>query len=195
MATQTERSEHTSMQILLAATELFAGRGYAGTSLQDIVKKTGLTTGAIYHHFGGKKGLFVAATERMEQILLDEVTARSASMAPGWARFETSVMATLEICARPDIQRIVFRDAPTVIGMKELREIEIRYGFGMMHKALQALQDNGIIAVANTELTAQMLLGAIIEAAHYVATSSKKARAVKDAKQTMQTLLSSLPKQ
>ena len=193
MATQAERTEHTSNNIIAAATGLFASKGYADTSLADIVEETGLTTGAIYHHFGGKKGLFIAAAERMEQTILDEIVVQSADASPGWDRFEVSIMATLEICARPDIQRIVFRDAPTVVGMVEWHEIEMRYGFGMMHKALQALQDKGIIQAQNIALTAQMLLGAIIEAAHYVAITDKKPEAVKEAKQTMKRLLSSLP--
>jgi len=193
MATQAERTEHTSNHIIAAATGLFASKGYAGTSLADIVEETGLTTGAIYHHFGGKKGLFIAVAERMEQILLDEVVALSASKPLGWERFEASIMATLEVCARPDMQRILFRDAPTVVGMVEWRKIEIQYGFGMMHEALQALQDNGVIAAQNIELTAQMLLGAIIEAAHYVAITDEKPEAVSQAKQTMRRLLSSLP--
>lgn len=193
MATQLERSEKTLNHLLDVATEFFAVNGYAKTSLADLVEASGMTTGAIYHHFKGKKGLFTAVAERMEQNILDEIVARSENNERGWRSFELSVLTTLEICARPEIQRIVFQEAPTVIGAVEWREIEIRYGFGMMHHALEILQNEGAIELQNLELTAHMLLGAIIEAAHFVATAADKAAALEDAKIAMQQLLNSLP--
>jgi AcrR family transcriptional regulator len=54
-------------QIVEAATELFAERGFAGTSLQDIADATGLTRPALYHYFSSKEDLLSrlvsAATE------------------------------------------------------------------------------------------------------------------------------------
>lgn len=44
-------------QIIEAATELFAERGFAGTSLQDIADATGLTRPALYHYFASKEDL------------------------------------------------------------------------------------------------------------------------------------------
>jgi AcrR family transcriptional regulator len=46
-------------QILDAATELFAARGYAGTSLQDVANATGLTRPALYHYFSSKEDLLL----------------------------------------------------------------------------------------------------------------------------------------
>lgn len=194
MPTQLERSEKTLNHLLTVATDIFAVNGYAKTSLAELVEASGMTTGAIYHHFKGKKGLFVAVAERMEQGILDEIIAKSEGSALGWESFEKSVLTTLEICARPEIQRIVFQEAPTVVGAVEWREIEIRYGFGMMHRALEILESEGAIELQNTDLTAHMLLGAIIEAAHFVATASNKSVALEDAKIAMQQLLNSLPK-
>jgi AcrR family transcriptional regulator len=44
-------------QIIAAATELFAERGFAGTSLQDIAEAAGLTRPALYHYFSSKEDL------------------------------------------------------------------------------------------------------------------------------------------
>lgn len=193
MAKQAERTAKTRGHIIAIATSIFAEKGYANTSLSDVVDQTGLTTGAIYHHFGGKQQLFIEVAKGVEQRILDEIVARSVDTGRGWESFEASVLLTLEICTRPDIQRIVFQDAPTVIGAVEWRAIEVQYGFGLMHRALEALNRNGIIKVANTELTAQMLLGALVEATHIVATSPRKAPVLKAAKATMRQLLSALP--
>ena len=44
-------------QIMAAATRLFAERGFAGTSLQDVADATGLTRPALYHYFSSKEDL------------------------------------------------------------------------------------------------------------------------------------------
>ena len=55
--TTTERGEATRRRILEVAAPHFLERGYAGTSLNDIIKETGLTKGGFYFHFDGKTEL------------------------------------------------------------------------------------------------------------------------------------------
>lgn len=49
----------TKKNILRAAKTLFAKKGYDGTSISDLLKKTKLSKGALYHHFASKEELFV----------------------------------------------------------------------------------------------------------------------------------------
>ncbi|RRQ21559.1 TetR/AcrR family transcriptional regulator [Thiohalobacter thiocyanaticus] len=60
-------------RVLAAALELFAHRGYFSTSVPDIVRASGVSTGSVYHHFGDKEGiartLYDSVIERMEQAL------------------------------------------------------------------------------------------------------------------------------
>jgi len=51
-------------KILLAASKLFAERGYANVSVRDICKETGTTAPVLYYHFGSKKGLFDAVARK-----------------------------------------------------------------------------------------------------------------------------------
>ncbi|MDB1086389.1 ScbR family autoregulator-binding transcription factor [Streptomyces sp. ACA25] len=51
------RAEITRRLLLNAAAELFAERGYAGTSITDISRRSGLTSGAIYFHYTSKEHL------------------------------------------------------------------------------------------------------------------------------------------
>jgi TetR/AcrR family transcriptional repressor of nem operon len=44
-----------------AAAELFAGRSYDGTSVDDLVGQTGVHRGSLYKVFGSKRGLYLAA--------------------------------------------------------------------------------------------------------------------------------------
>jgi AcrR family transcriptional regulator len=46
--------------VLDAAAALFQARGYAATGTQDIFDAAGVTSGAFYHHFDGKKDLGLA---------------------------------------------------------------------------------------------------------------------------------------
>ena len=57
--------EQTVKSILDVAQELFIEHGYEHTSLQDIINKTKLSKGAIYHHFASKEEIFVAMVKRI----------------------------------------------------------------------------------------------------------------------------------
>ncbi|MCM3005258.1 TetR/AcrR family transcriptional regulator [Priestia koreensis] len=54
-----QASEQTKKLILDKATILFSERGYASTSIEDIVSSTGVSKGNIYYHFGNKENLFL----------------------------------------------------------------------------------------------------------------------------------------
>ena len=51
-------------EVLGAATERFRTRGYAGTSLDDLVDATGLQRPSLYAAFGDKRALYLATLER-----------------------------------------------------------------------------------------------------------------------------------
>ena len=59
-------SEATRAALLDEATRLFATRGYAGTSLEDVAAASQVTRGAVYHHFDGKQALFEAVLDAQE---------------------------------------------------------------------------------------------------------------------------------
>src|SRR5215218_2871026 len=59
--TATDRGTETRRRILEVAAEAFADRGYAGTSLSDVLKASGVTKGGFYFHFPSKEALGLAA--------------------------------------------------------------------------------------------------------------------------------------
>jgi len=185
------RSEATQARIISVARTAFAKEGYAGVSLSEIVKEADVTTGAIYHHFNDKKGLFQAVAETLEQEIMDYVTALPPQKDP-WETFIQGIDATLEICARPDINRIVFKEAPSVIGPAEWREIEVQYAFGMMQAAISGLADLGIVDAPDPGLTSQIILGSIIEAAHAVASATVTETALEDARSAVLKMVTAL---
>ena len=185
-------SEGTRRAIRRAARRLFGRLGYAGTSLAAVVRAANVTTGAVYHHFGDKRGLFRAVAEDAEAEILERILAARPENADPWAGFLACTSAMFVVCTEPDIHRIVFLDAPNVFGATEWREIEMRFGFGAMHGALKSLKAAGLIRSGSVDVLAPILMGALIEAANTIARAEDKAATSADAHDTIVRLLESL---
>ena len=63
-------------EIVEAALRCFAEKGYQRTSMADIIDESGLSAGAIYGHFTGKKELFAAVAGRVLDTRRRELEAR-----------------------------------------------------------------------------------------------------------------------
>lgn len=70
---QMKRSEDTERRIIQSALELFVRTGYHGTSINDIMKKVGLTKGALYAHFSSKGDLLLRIIEEFKVRYIDEM--------------------------------------------------------------------------------------------------------------------------
>ncbi len=184
-----QNSEKTRKAVLAAARKIFARDGYADAPLDAIVKSARVTTGAIYHHFGDKKGLFRAVAEDLEAELLQKIAAAAAPEKDPWRRLMTAVRAMLELSLAPEMRQILFRDAPNVIGAAEWHEIEKRYALGAMIATLDDLTRTGVIRVDNPQLLAGLLLGAFREAAHGIAASDDPKKLIKDTQTLIATML------
>ena len=66
--TTEERWQQTHAQIMDTAERLFATKGFDGTSMNDIVKESGVSKGAIYGHFESKEQLFLSLWERQTMV-------------------------------------------------------------------------------------------------------------------------------
>lgn len=169
--TQAERSESTRGALIAAARGLFAARGYAGVGTEEIVRAAGVTRGALYHHFEGKRELFEAVYERIESELAERIAAgalaanASSPMDAMRAGAEMFLVASTE----PETQRIVLLDGPSVLGWDRWREIAAEHGLGLIEATLQAAVDAGAIEQQPVRPLAHVLMGALDEAAMLVA--------------------------
>lgn len=57
----------TKEQIINVAERLFAEKGFAGTSLRNVIREAGVNIAAVHYHFGSKEELFVAVVRRAAQ--------------------------------------------------------------------------------------------------------------------------------
>jgi hypothetical protein len=77
----------------------------------------------------------------------------------------------LEACSEPEVQRIILLDGPAVLGWAAWREIGMRYALGLIENELQAAVDAGSLQPQPVAALAHVLMGALDEAALYVATA------------------------
>jgi AcrR family transcriptional regulator len=99
--------------------ELLWERGYVGTSPALVLQRTGVGQGSLYHHFGGKQDLAVAAIEASAATLTS--SAREALAGPGTAyeRLERFLLRDRDVLRGCRIGRLT--QDPEVYGVDELR--------------------------------------------------------------------------
>lgn len=187
-----ERSATTTTELVQRARALFARDGYQATSMDDVVAAAGVTKGALYHHFGGKRELFQAVYEREQKRLAAIVDEAYAGQTDAWDGFAAGCRAFLQASLDPGVQRITLLDAPSVLGWEGMRDIEARYSLELLSQGLEAAIGAGRIAPRKVGPLAHLLLGAICEGAMMVARSADQTAATDEVLQEVSTLLGGL---
>jgi AcrR family transcriptional regulator len=190
--TQAQRSEATRTALIAAARELFAERGYGGVGTQEIVRRSGVTRGALYHHFEGKADLFRAVFEQMEEQLAQRFATEALSAEDPLEALRAGAEMFLDICLDPEVQRIALLDGPSVLGWEQWREIEARYSLGLIRAGLEAAMDAGAIESRPLDPLAHVILGALMETGLYVARADDVPAARAEGGEVLAALLDSL---
>src|SRR5256714_10841406 len=128
MSSKARQSEATRRKLLRVGRDLFARRGYNDVPTEEIVRRAGVTRGALYHHFRDKRDLFAAVVEQVEQEVLERVAQAALTEQDAWEQQRASIEAYLDVCLEPAVQRIVLTDAPSVLGLAAWPDIEARDG-------------------------------------------------------------------
>jgi len=76
------RYEARRRKVVDTAAELFAERGYDGTSISDLTNATGLAAGGLYHYIEGKDDLLIAICDELLEPLLARAREIVAAEAP-----------------------------------------------------------------------------------------------------------------
>ena len=180
--TQEERTERTRAALIAAARRLFGSEGFAAVGAERIARETGMTRGALYHQFTDKADLFAAVLDQVEA----EIAQRVAHAVAGFAADDTIGMlvagadAWLDASSEADLQRIVLLDGPSVLGWDRWREICLRHTVGLIAALLQDGIDRGSLAPQPVQALTHVLVGAVDEAALYIAQAGDAAAARAD---------------
>jgi AcrR family transcriptional regulator len=177
--TQVERTAATRAVLIAAARKLFAARGFNEVSTQAIVSAAGVTRGALYHQFADKTELFAAVHEEVEAELMERIAGELGEHGPAGPleAMRIGARAFLDLSSAPAVQRITLIDAPSVLGWERWRAVGVQYGLGVIEALLTQAIADGSVPHQPVRSTAHVLLGAVDEAALYVARADDPVRA------------------
>lgn len=187
-----EYSESTRRALVDHAAELFAERGYAGTSLDEVVARARVTKGALYHHFAGKQGLFEAVFDRYEAVMVERSAAAVADQRDAVAMAVAGLEAYLDVCLDPGYQRVVLQDAPAIFGYEQWREREEDCALGLIRRVVTALDAAGELPPLPLETLSQLLFGAFGAAAVTIAAASDPRQSRAEVIETIVAMLAGL---
>ena len=164
-----DRGQATRDHILVTATRIFAEEGYEHASIDLVLRGSGISRGALYHHFTGKEALFAAVLESLEASIAQQVST-AARKAPNPATAIRVGCATwLTLAQEPTVRQIVLIDAPAALGWDAWRALDERYMLGLLKTALQQTMSAGGDVSGLVETYAHLLLAALIELALLIA--------------------------
>ena len=162
--TRTRRDEYsdaTRLALIESATGLFAAKGFASTSLDEVAADARLTKGAIYHHFASKVDLFEAVCDHL---VVDSVERMSQVVSAAPRTWDGAVAALdifLETELEPVMQRVCFIEGPAALGFERWWAFGERYYIGPIRLILDRMVAEGALSVSDVDTLAQMLYGAI----------------------------------
>ena len=161
-----EISEATRRKLLVAGRRLFASRGYADVSADQIADRAGLTRGALHYQFSDKRGLFEAVVRQLLGELAERVYRETMSQVEeGPDELLRGCEVLLAAYGEPEIQTIALRDAPVVLGFTTWRVVQDEAGLtALLVHALGHWVEAGWIESARVEPLARLLFGALTQA-------------------------------
>ncbi|HII4349937.1 TPA: TetR/AcrR family transcriptional regulator [Enterobacter cloacae] len=159
--------EETRATLLATARRVFTEHSYADTSMDDLTAQAKLTRGALYHHFGDKKGLLAAVVEQIDTETDQRLQAISDAAEDDWEGFRSRCRAYLEMALEPEIQRIVLRDARAVLGGASPESQ--RDCVESMQRLIDKLMKQGVVEEADSQALASLIYGSLAEAAFWIA--------------------------
>jgi AcrR family transcriptional regulator len=170
MATALDRLSKTQHQdtrrkILDSAARIFSEKGFYGSVVDDIVKASGTSKGAVYFYFQSKEQIFLSLVENYVGMVAQELQAAVHRSRGLMAQVEAAV-ATLvrSFQAHRSLAKIVLIDWPAAGAEFQGKRIALK---AMLVEVLRGYLDravqDGKIAPQDTELAAYVWIGAISE--------------------------------
>ena len=168
MVSQQQRSDTTRATLLEAFRSSFLKNGYDRTTTQTILSETGLSKGALYHHFRSKAEIIKAIYESESRSAIDRALVSVDVSAPPLKRLRDACIAWLGEVRAPGIAKILFDIGPSALGQTRAREIEDGYSLGLLEALFQQAIDVGDIKETDIRLAAALVNALVAEAALYM---------------------------
>ncbi|WP_078596114.1 TetR/AcrR family transcriptional regulator [Evansella clarkii] len=162
-------TEKTVQLLLHTGIKHFATYGYNKASLERMVTESGLTRGALYHHFKNKKGLFLACIKLIQMRIANKIEQEASTSSDPWEQLWLGCRAFVASTIEPEHKQIILIDGPAVIGWNEWRELDANYSMKLLYSQLEMMQKNGCFPSISLEALTHSLSGAMNESALWIA--------------------------
>jgi AcrR family transcriptional regulator len=192
---QAQRTQATKAKLLGIARTLFFEKGFDQVSAETLVQAAGLTRGALYHHFGGKEELFLVLYGQIQAEVGERIQAAALRATTPQQALKSGCRAFLEACTDPEVRQIMLIDGPKVLSWEQWRQIDAQYSLGLLKTGLaEALADSSDLSNSPEalEAIAHLLIGAMNEAALWIAQSSDPQLALQESVTALERLLTGL---
>ena len=155
----------TRDKILQAAREVFAEKGYHRALVDDIVRASQTSKGAVYHHFPNKEALFLALVDEFAERLAEAVAAAIGRAHGALGKVEAAVTAGLETFARhQDLARILLLESVSLGPAYQSKRQEVHGRFAALIQAhIDEAVAEGSIPPVDTRVATLAWLGALNE--------------------------------
>ncbi|MDF3833540.1 TetR/AcrR family transcriptional regulator [Cupriavidus basilensis] len=186
-----ETMAETREKLIAAARRTFAAKGFAESAMEDITAEAGLTRGALYHQFGGKKGLLEAVIEQIDAEMTQRLSVISGRAQSTWAALIDELVAYVAMAAEPEIQRIVLLDGPAVLGEPSKWPTQIAC-VRNTRRHIELLIEQGVVQPVDAEATARLVSAAALGASLWVANAEDPHESSRRVSESLPILLSGL---
>ncbi|ENW28743.1 TetR/AcrR family transcriptional regulator [Acinetobacter lwoffii] len=170
MSVREQKMAETRKKLIEVARRTFAEYGYADTSMDKLTAEAGLTRGALYHHFGDKKGLFAAVVDQIDSEMASSAQQHLEQPDDLWEGLMLEGRTYIQNALNPEFQRIVLRDGPAVLGDPAHWPSQNRC-LQSTRECVEQLLVADRIKTVDPEAAAVFLNGAAMNAALWVASS------------------------
>jgi AcrR family transcriptional regulator len=163
-AAVTPKGAATRAFLLQVAAEVFAERGYAETTMAELIARSALTKGAFYFHFSSKEQLALAVLEEKQRQWTDSVLAAVGDQARAFDRLRAVALAIVRV-HRDDPSAFsaarLMRDLTRVPGVSEVVRDHMRTWVGLVAGLIKEAQADGDLAAG---IDADDLAGVLVAA-------------------------------
>ncbi len=170
MSVREQKMAETRKKLIEVARRAFAEYGYADTSMDKLTAEAGLTRGALYHHFGDKRGLFAAVVDQIDSQMAEYAQQHLEQPDDLWEGLLLEGQTYIQNALNPEFQRIVLRDGPAVLGDPAHWPSQNRC-LQSTRECVEQLLTAEQIKIVDPEAAAVLLNGAAMNAALWVASS------------------------
>ncbi len=170
MSVREKKMAETRKKLIEVARRAFAEYGYTDTSMDKLTAEAGLTRGALYHHFGDKRGLFAAVVDQIDSQMAEYAQQHLEQPDDLWEGLLREGQTYIQNALNPEFQRIVLRDGPAVLGDPAHWPSQNRC-LQSTRKCVEQLLTAEQIKIVHPEAAAVLLNGAAMNAALWVASS------------------------